>query len=120
MNEPIRPTADATEAALRAYGTHGDDGPPNEDGVDFKRIMTSNERVKAEIPDTGGNASYWACQGPREELTKPCPVHYPNSTPIRVDTRPLGYERKKDTHSNQRKTPRTNHGAGFSFSSRLV
>jgi hypothetical protein len=49
MDEPLRPTADVIEAALSAYDTHHADGSPNEDGLDFIKIMTSNERLRAEI-----------------------------------------------------------------------
>jgi hypothetical protein len=49
MDEPLRPTADAIEAALSAYDTRHDDGSPNEDCLEFIKLMCSNERLKHEI-----------------------------------------------------------------------
>lgn len=43
MKKPVRPTAEAIEAAISAYDSQHDDGS------DFIRIMSSNDRLEAEI-----------------------------------------------------------------------
>ncbi len=49
MDEPLRPTAAAIEAALSAYDAQYLEGSLNRDGLDFIQIMSSDDRLKAEI-----------------------------------------------------------------------
>jgi hypothetical protein len=65
MNEPLRPTAEAIEAALSAYDAQRPDGSMNEEAVTFMTIMSSNERLRAEI---AGAADFVADDDLPEEL----------------------------------------------------
>jgi hypothetical protein len=49
MDKPIRPTAEAIEAALSAYDSQHQEGDVQDDGLEFIKIMLSNERLRAEI-----------------------------------------------------------------------
>jgi hypothetical protein len=47
MKKPVHPTAEAIEAALSAYDCRYEEQPEN--GTQFIEIMSSNDRLKAEI-----------------------------------------------------------------------
>ena len=49
MDKPVRPTAEAIEAALSAYDSQHQEGTAFDDGLEFIKIMSSNDRLKAEI-----------------------------------------------------------------------
>ena len=49
MNKPVFPTAEAIEAALSAYDSQHQEGAFQDDGLEFMEIMSSNDRLKAEI-----------------------------------------------------------------------
>jgi hypothetical protein len=49
MKRLLRPTAEAIEAALSAYDSQHQEGTAFDDGLEFIKIMSSNDRLKAEI-----------------------------------------------------------------------
>ena len=50
MKKPLRPTAEAIEAALSAYDSqHQEEEVVGDDALEFIKIMSSNDRLKAEI-----------------------------------------------------------------------
>jgi hypothetical protein len=49
MKKLLRPTAEAIEAALSAYDSGHQEGTVYDDGLEFIKIMSSNDRLKAEI-----------------------------------------------------------------------
>jgi hypothetical protein len=49
MNEPLRPTQEAIEAALSAYDADRSNGMLNDESQAFIKLMCSNDRLRAEI-----------------------------------------------------------------------
>jgi hypothetical protein len=49
MNKPLRPTAEAIEAAFSAYDSQHEEGTVHDDGLEFIKIMLSSDRLNAEI-----------------------------------------------------------------------
>lgn len=49
MKKVVRPTAEAIEAALSAYDSQHEEGAVQDDGLEFIKIVSTNDRLKAEI-----------------------------------------------------------------------